>query len=258
MTAPAPGRLTARRLTALRPGRRHRPAPPAPERSTRFVPVRLTLPPDVGKGELALIWRNTDVVFDVDDSGSMYGTYGDERGVRYAAARSIVDFMVRAGGGRAGVVHWGSSAPAELALPPVDVRRRRRRLERALTIPDTLGGTNVLTGLTRTRELLAGVDPGRHQEVLVLTDGLEDIGPQLLPAIAALHPASVHLLLVDRLQACTPDLEAAWRSLQLASFTRLAVNDPAQLSWQVADVLLRSRGLTLPPLSASQKRRFPK
>lgn len=256
MSAPFPGRLIGLRVGGIRSGRLHPPASPPP--ASLFQPVRLALPPGVGRRDLAAIWRATWVMFAVDDSGSMYGQHADDQGVRYAAARSIVDFMVRAGGGHAGVVHWGSNAPADLTLAPVNVRWRRRALETALRIPRNLGGTNMVAGFQRAKQLLPAPQRGQHQAVLVLTDGVEQTGtgPELVAAINQLPAASVHLLLIDHWHSCTPELEDAWRALPLGSFTRLPLDDPAQLSWQVADVLVRSRGLSLPPLSVPGKWRF--
>lgn len=256
MTAPPPGRLRGRRIGGVRHA--GRPHPPAPSRvpPSSFTPVRLPLPPDLPPRELARIWQVTTVIFDVDDSGSMYGRHADDRGVRYAAARSVVDLMVRAGGGRAGVVHFGSTAPAELALAPVDVRRRRRALDAALRIPPSLGGTDLASGLDRSRLLLEAPRTDEQQAVLVLTDGLQDTGLALRAAVERLPASSVHVLLIDHLHTCGAGLEASWRALPLGSFTRLPLDDPAQLSWLVADVLVRSRGLTLPPLSAPTLRRY--
>ena len=81
----------------------------------------------------------------------------DPHGARNAACLSVVDLMRRHGGGRAGVVHWGQTAPADLALAPMPVRRGR--LRRTLAIQPMLGGTNPAAALARVRELVPAASP---------------------------------------------------------------------------------------------------
>src|SRR5690242_18787 len=98
---------------------------------------------------------NLDVVFAIDDSGSMHGPDGaDPWGARNAACLSIIDLMRRHGGGRAGVVHWGDTAPVSMALAPLPVHRGR--LRRELRRQPVLGGTQPAVALARVRTLLQG------------------------------------------------------------------------------------------------------
>lgn len=226
---------------------------PAPTGRQLARPVSLGVPTNVSKTELRAAVERWIVMFACDDSGSMYGSAGDPLGVRYAAARSIIDLMSRAGGGQAGVVHWGTSAPRELALAPQDVRRQRRRLEAVLTIPPTLGGNDAAAALQLSRELLPEPDGETVQSVCLITDGCEPITPAIHEAVDALPPMSVHVLLIDHSHYCSSDLEAAWRALPL-TFTRLAVNDPPRMTWQIAHSLFSSVGLQLPPLSTKSRR----
>jgi hypothetical protein len=55
-------------------------------------PVRLDSPDDWPTNDI----KHVDVVFLIDESGSMYGSGGDPRGVRRAAALSVVHLMARA------------------------------------------------------------------------------------------------------------------------------------------------------------------
>ena len=73
--------------------------------------------------------QNVLAAFAIDDSGSMYGSFGDPTGIRYAAAQSLVAMQRRSGGGLAGVVHWGTSAPEDMVTPLVDVCRKQRLLD---------------------------------------------------------------------------------------------------------------------------------
>jgi uncharacterized protein with von Willebrand factor type A (vWA) domain len=55
-------------------------------------PVRLDLPSGWRAGGVGRL----DVVFLIDESGSMYGPAGDPSGVRRAVALSVVDLLARA------------------------------------------------------------------------------------------------------------------------------------------------------------------
>jgi hypothetical protein len=68
--------------------------PPAlgPQCADYAKPIRLDLPPGWRTGGAARL----DVVFLVDESGSMYGSLGDPFGVRRAVALSVVDLLARA------------------------------------------------------------------------------------------------------------------------------------------------------------------
>jgi hypothetical protein len=185
-----------------------------------------------------------DVIFAIDDSGSVHGPAGtDPRGARNAACLSVVGLMQRHGGGRAGVVHWGDTAPARFALAPVPVYRGR--LQRVLRIQPMLGGTQPAMALARVRKLIEGTGSGRTLAVLLLTDG-QDLGGGLEQALGQLPACSVHLILVDPSGDCRGQ-EAAWRELPWGSFTRLEnLGDRKRLAWESGAVIARSIGLKLP------------
>ncbi len=185
------------------------------------------------------------VVFAVDDSGSTQGPHGtDPHAARYAACYSVLDLMRRYRSGRAGVVHWGDRAPAELALAPVPVRRRWRQVERALAIRPQLGGTDPAVALARVRQLVPVVASDETLAVLLLTDG-QDRGPSLPEELAQLPPGSVHLVLVDSSGDCWGQ-EAAWRALPWGSFTRLDTFDTTRLAIASGTALAHAVGLELP------------
>jgi hypothetical protein len=187
------------------------------------------------------------VMFAIDGSGSVHGPGGtDPAGARNAACLSVVDLMRRHGGGRAGAVHWGQMAPADLALAPMPVRRER--LRRALSLQPMLGGTEPAAGLARVRELVPALSPGQTLAVLILTDG-QDLGAGLEHELAQLPPRSVHLLLVDPSGDCYGQ-EAAWRALPWGSFTRLEnLRDHTRVAWESGAIVARSIGLRLPDLT---------
>jgi len=186
------------------------------------------------------------VLFLIDDSGSVQPPHGtDPHAVRYAACRSVLDLMRRHGGGRAGVVHWGDTAPAELALAPVSVRRRWRRLQRALAVRPQLGCTDPAVALARARQLLPALAADEKLAVLLLTDA-QDLGVGLNRELALLPPASVHLVAVDLSGDCWGQ-EAAWRALPWASFTRLDRFDATDTAFASGAALAQAIGLELAP-----------
>jgi hypothetical protein len=190
------------------------------------------------------------VLFAIDGSGSVHGSDGtDPRGARNAACLAVVDLLRRQGGGRAGVVHWGSTAPADLALAPVAVRRAR--LRRALSMQPRLGGTNPAVALARVRQLIPAFGLGQTPVVLMLTDG-QDLGTGLAQELALLPAGCVHLLLVDPSGDCYGQ-ETAWRALPWGSFTRLEnLSDPQRVAWESGAALARSIGLVLPGSAPGQ------
>jgi hypothetical protein len=187
------------------------------------------------------------VIFAIDGSGSVHGQAGtDPEGARNAACLSVLDLMRRHGGGRAGVVHWGETAPADLALAPVLVRRRR--VERILSLQPMLGGTNPAAALARVRQIVPPLGANQTLAVLLLTDG-QDLGEGLERELAQLPARSVHLILADPSGDCFGQ-ESAWRALPWGSFTRLEnLRDHKRVAWESGAVLARSIGLELPRLA---------
>jgi hypothetical protein len=226
-----------------------------PDRPRQARPVRL--PSLAGAPRTVIRQRvaNLDVIFAIDDSGSVHGPDGtDPWGARNAACLSVIDLMHRHGGGRAGVVHWGDTAPASMALAPLPVHRGR--LRRGLRLQPVLGGTQPAAALTRVRTLIQGTSSGRTLAVLLLTDG-QDLGAGLEQALGQLPARSVHLILVDLSGDCWGQ-EAAWRELPWGSFTRLEnLSDRKRLAWESGAVIARSIGLKLPHRTSGRTRRAP-
>ena len=186
---------------------------------------------------------NLDVIFAIDDSASVHGPDGTDPGeARNAACLSVIDLMQRHGGGRAGIVHWGDTAPASLALAPMPVRYGR--LRRGLRLQPVLGGTQPTVALARVRKLIQGTGSGRTLAVLLLTDG-QDLGAGLEQALEQLPARSVHLILVDPSGDCWGQ-EEAWRELPWGSFTRLEnLSDCKRLAWESGTVIAHTVGLRL-------------
>ncbi len=210
-------------------------------------PVRL---PDLAGASQRIIRQRVAravVMFAIDGSLSVHGAAGtDPEGARNAACLSVLDLMRRYGGRRAGVVHWGETAPADLALPPVPIHQRR--LERMLGAQPMLGETNPAAALARVRQIALPISADQTLAVLLLTDG-QDLGEGLECELAQLPARSVHLILADPSGNCFGQ-EAAWRALPWGSFTRLEnLCDRARVAWESGAVLARSIGLELPRLA---------
>jgi phosphodiesterase/alkaline phosphatase D-like protein len=59
------------------------------------------------------------------------------------------------------------------------------------------------------------------------------------------------MLLVDRSNGCSPDMEAAWRSVAFGSFTRLTSLDTRGMATELAQVLAAALDLHLPTATAT-------
>jgi hypothetical protein len=159
--------------------------------------------------------------------------------------------MNKCGSARAAVVHWGTDAPLEMAVAPVQLKRGRKTLKQALSIPPTLGGTNLAGALSRAHELTPPPAQDEQTVYYILTDGIEPVTPAIAAAIANLPAGSVHMLLVDRSGGCDPNMEAAWRGCAFGSFTRLRTFDTEAMSHQLADIAATTLGLEMPHATTS-------
>lgn len=207
----------------------------------------VVLPPLVGgtPSEISDLAQQVLAVFAIDDSGSMYGLFGDPTGIRYAAAQSLVAMQRRSGGGLAGVAHWGTSCPEEMVTPLVDVRRNRRQLDHGLQIPETLGGNDMPAALRRVAEMLPRLGRNDIPLTFVITDGIESVTAETHAAVAALPKRSVHMLLIDCSNGCSEEMEQAWRTVAFGSFTRLPHFDTKAMAMALATVYAESLGLSL-------------
>jgi hypothetical protein len=169
----------------------------------------------------------TDVCFAMDDSIStsdgINGPGSDPTGLRYTAVKKAIDFMatVLADPNIVDTVsgnHFGSEAPAWLALLPTNLRTSRALIDEVLRpLNQTLGYTNIPAALERCGQLLGGEQPGRNRSVLIATDGLPDMpdNPQLAQwstiagSIRFLGNTNVYVFGVDN---GDPSIQAAWEA----------------------------------------------
>lgn len=223
--------------------RPERPAPPV------YLPPLEGALPKVIRARV----RRTVVFFLFDDSGSMYGRYGDPHGVRYAVGRSVTGLMDRSGGGRAGAIHWGTDAPMPMVLVPVDVCKGKRALKAAMVVPPTLGGNDLPLALRRAAEVTPPVAKDETVFYYVITDGGEPVTPAMHAAIAALPPGSIHVLLVDNSGICDAAMETAWATCAFGSWTRLETFDTKQMATQIAEIFAASIGLQMPDPTSTER-----
>lgn len=161
--------------------------------------------------------------------------------------------MERSGGGRTGVIHWGTDAPRGMAVSPVDVKRGKKALKNALVVPPTLGGNDLPRALQMAAELTPVLAKNETVIYYVITDGSEYVTPAMHAAIAALPPGSIHMLLVDRCGYCDDAMEAAWATCAFGSFTRLQTFDTKEMSFQIAEIFAASIGLEMPTPTTPKK-----
>lgn len=221
------------------------PGRPAPHSTVRSGarPICVPLLSGAQREEIKVLAARTCSVIIPDRSGSMYGSWGDPSDVCGAAAESLLDLQRRSGGGRAAVVPWGTTAPAALVTGPLDVVKGRKELSRALREHSSLGGNDMAAALDRTREVITPVTPDDTVIGFLLTDGIESVTQRVHDAVAALPPQSVHMLLVDRGNGCSPDLQAQWRSVAFGSFTVLNHLDVTEMANQLVAIYADTLGL---------------
>ncbi|MCC7078866.1 MAG: VWA domain-containing protein [Acidimicrobiia bacterium] len=185
-----------------------------------------------GRGRLVEL----DVVAPLDDSVS--APENDPEAVRYQAAEVLRGFLESVStcglDHRLAFVHYGTSAPAELATPLVPVSDPGGVLAASL-VPLQLGYTNFVPALERVAEILNGAEEdGRQRIVVFYTDGLPDDGSgrplaeqfaDIAAALGRLGQVRVHLLARIADDAAWASVEPYWSELGLASVQRLGSVD---------------------------------
>lgn len=228
-----------------------------PQVASRQTGARaITVPPLSGapRGVIAQLAKRTVCAYVPDRSGSMYGAWGDPSDVCGAAAESLIELQRRSGGGRALVVPWGTDAPANLVVGPLDVRKGKKALSTALREHTSLGGTDLPRALRQVKASMPALAPDDIPLIFVLSDGIESVTAEMHSAIAALPKGSVHMCLVDRANGCTPQMEAAWRTVKFGSFTRLNHLDVSSMTAQLVDIYATTLGLTTSTRTTNRKR----
>ncbi|MGC0368841.1 hypothetical protein [Microbacterium sp. SLBN-111] len=217
----------------------------ASHRRTAAKPVSLAPIRGAARAEIIRRVAASTTAYLVDRSGSMYGAWGDPSDVCGAACESVLGLQRRSGGGRAVIVPWGSTAPAELVVGPIDVRTGEKKLTTALREHGSLGGNDMSAALRRLAEVADSGADGERIATFLITDGIETVTDEIREGVRALPDRSVHLCLIDRRGGCGPDLEAQWRTVEFGSFTRFAKLDVGSVAREMA--ALYAGALGLPP-----------
>lgn len=213
------------------------------------LPALTGAPPKV----IRLKVKDTTTVYVIDSSGSMYPhTSGDATGIRFAAAQSLVDLQRRYGGGMVYVLHWGSTVPEHLIAGPLDTKRDRKAIARALTIPTNLGGNDLPLALRKTHAITREAAKDGGFIYAVISDGIEDVSQATRDAVAALN-GQVHMILVDRGSGCSPVREAAWNTAGFTSLTRLSTFDTRAMAHELGAIYANALGLEMANPSSTMK-----
>jgi Mg-chelatase subunit ChlD len=182
-----------------------------------------------------------DLVFVIDVSGSTLST--DPTGVRFTAARRIVNLLIDGIGGviaddRVGVVLFADQARPWLPLTSIGSRMGRQQVRQVLR-PVGGGGTAIVPSLQRARQVL-GRGSTSVPIVLLFTDGdSSESSANLADAVRELPHGSVHVVVLG------DALPAQWNTVPVGSISLLADlgTDPGGFEWLLANCLYRSLAL---------------
>ena len=218
----------------------------------------VSLPAFVGESFIRIhqVVRDSAVCVVPDWSGSTFAVWGGDPNDKIGAAgESLFRLLKRSGGGTGLIVPWGSAPPTELAVGPADVAKRFRDLNRALRSRVNLGGNDLPAALRATATRLPKLRPEQTVCVFIPTDGCEPVTQATHDAVAALPSGSCHLILIDPLNWCTPEMEDDWRSVAFGSVMRTEDLSVRGVGTQMARLFASSLGLSLattpPPIRKS-------
>ena len=254
MTTPRPCQPVhaARALRLTRPGSvgAHRPTPALTGAGQVARPITLPALTGAPAADIRDRVRAFHLETLPDWSGSTFSLWGgDPHDAIGAAAASLYQWLARHGGGTAGVLPWGTTPATHLALGPVPVKKNLKQLTRATRDRVNLGGNDLPAALRAATHRTATLDPAVTATYWIPTDGIEPVTTETLDALAALPPGSVHLVLIDPLHGCTPDLETQWRALPFGSITRIDTPTVPQIATTIAELAATALNLHLATLA---------
>jgi hypothetical protein len=181
-----------------------------------------------------------------DWSGSTFSVWGgDPNDVIGAVTISVFLWLRRYGGGTAGVVPWGTTPATERAVGPLSVKKNLRPLKEAIRDRVNLGGNDLPAALRFSAERTSGLPAGTVPVYWVPTDGIESVTSSTHDAVNALPPGAVHLVLIDPLRGCTPQMEDDWRSVPFGSVTRINDLSVKNVAMIIAELCATAIGLQL-------------
>ncbi|GAB2746955.1 hypothetical protein [Sinomonas soli] len=181
-----------------------------------------------------------------DWSGSTFSVWGgDPNDVIGAVALSVFLWQRRYGGGTAGVLPWGTAPAGHLAVGPLPVKKDFKRLKEAIRNRVNLGGNDLPAALRLAAERTSGLPADTVPFYWVPTDGIETVTSSTHEAVNALQPGSVHLVLIDPLHGCSPEMEADWRTVPFGSVTRIDDLSVRTVATTIAQLCAAAIGLHL-------------
>jgi Mg-chelatase subunit ChlD len=199
--------------------------------------------------------RPTDTVVLLDMSGSTYGPDGtDPHGDRFRAVQSLTNILASSSApipNRMGLILFGSDAPASVASQLVALPDHTGTLDAILSHRAPMGNTNFAAAINRASAILANSDPSRALHVVIVTDGLPDLGDgqaseKLMPTIVGAlrhlpRSTSVHLMLVGDDVTWT-HARQLWATADVTTIDRLNTN--LDLMARYLDLAAADLGLT--------------
>lgn len=220
---------------------------PGPPRQTGAAqPV--ALPPLSGASQEEIRARARHLHFETlpDWSGSTFSVWGgDPNDVIGASSLSVMLWLRRYGGGTAGTLPWGTAPAGHLAVGPLPVTKDLKRLKAGIRNRINLGGNDLPAALRHAKKRTAGLPANTVPVYWVPTDGIETVTAATHEAVNALPPGSVHLVLIDPLHGCSPEMEADWRKVPFGSVTRIDTLTVRNVATTIAELCAAAIGLQL-------------
>lgn len=220
---------------------------PGPPRQTGVAqPIALPALSGADPAEIRTRVRHLHFETAPDWSGSTFSVWGgDPNDVIGAVTISVFLWLRRYGGGTAGVVPWGTTPATHLAVGPLSVKKNLRPLKAAIRNRVNLGGNDLPAALRLSASRTSGLPTGTVPFYWIPTDGIESVTSSTHDAVNALPPGSVHLILIDPLRGCNPEMEDDWRSVPFGSVTRIDQLSVKNVATTIAELCAAAIGLHL-------------
>lgn len=220
--------------------------PGRPRKSDPAQPIALPGLAGVGTDEIRSRVRHLHFETAPDWSGSTFSVWGgDPNDVIGAVALSVFMWLRRYGGATAGVIPWGTAPADHLAVGPLPLKKDLKRLKAAIRNRVNLGGNDLPAALRLAANRTSGLPADTVPFYWVPTDGIEAVTASTHDSVNALPAGSVHLVLIDPLHGCSPEMEADWRKVPFGSVTRIDDLTVRNVATTIAELCAAAIGLQL-------------